>query len=94
MSFLQREELLADVPMSDARFDSSFDLNNDTGDWSDDDDMAVDGEDGFTTLPPGEEGLLQSHAGGEVIFHQIWDKAKPGYVFFSFLFLSRINVIT
>lgn len=92
MSFLQREELLVNTPMSDVRYDNSFDLNNDDADWSDDDEMAVDGEDGFTTLPPGEEGMLQSHAGGEAIFHQIWDKAKPGYVFY-FFFFSEINRI-
>ncbi|KAJ7340863.1 hypothetical protein DFH08DRAFT_963708 [Mycena albidolilacea] len=68
MSFLQREELLADTRMS-PEYDASFDLGNpdaSDSDWADDG-MDVNG-DGFRTLPPGEEGLLQSHAGGEAVF--------------------------
>jgi hypothetical protein len=83
MSFLQREELLADPPMAEERYDGSFDLGgtagSDSDGWSDDERMDVDGP-GFRTLPPGEEGLLQSHAGGEAIFQQMWEKAKPGCV--------------
>jgi hypothetical protein len=80
LSFLQREELLADTHMS-PEYDASFDLGNadaSDSDWADDG-MDVDG-DGFRTLPPGEEGLLQSHAGGEAVFLKVWERAKPGYV--------------
>ncbi|KAJ6591774.1 hypothetical protein DFH09DRAFT_1306483 [Mycena vulgaris] len=83
MGFLQREELLADAPMSNSHHDDVFDLcgndsDSDAG-WCDDNRMDVDqDEDGFLMFPPGEEGLLQSHAGGEAIFHKIWDRAKPG----------------
>lgn len=30
-------------------------------------------DDGLTTLPPGEEAFLQSHAGGEAVLHEILD---------------------
>jgi hypothetical protein len=34
----------------------------------------IDGEDaGLYALPPGEEGMLHSHAGGESIFQQVID---------------------
>lgn len=41
----------------------------------------VEGENtGLYTLPPGEEGLYHSHAGGETIFQQIMDDIEPQYV--------------
>ncbi|KAJ7691237.1 hypothetical protein B0H14DRAFT_3531973 [Mycena olivaceomarginata] len=78
LSLLQREELLADTRMS-PEYDASFDLGNpDTSDsnWADNR-MDVDG-DGFRMLPPREEGLLQSYAGGEAVFLKVWERAKPG----------------
>ena len=49
----------------------------------------VDGENmGLYTLPPGEEGINHSHAGGESIFHQIMDDVNPQYVIILILFLS------
>ncbi|KAJ7454156.1 hypothetical protein FB451DRAFT_1518596 [Mycena latifolia] len=89
MSFLQREELLKDAPMPDFEHDGSFDIGANIGGtdtdsdsaWSDTDDPMDTDEPGFLTLPPGEEALLQSHAGGEAIFQQMWDKAKPGCAF-------------
>lgn len=69
--------------MAPEHYDMSFDIGGDhdsDGGWTDNE-MEVDGEDGFRTFPPGEEGLLQSHAGGEAIFQQIWERAKPGCVF-------------
>jgi hypothetical protein len=87
LSFLQREELLADAPIPPEHYDASFDIGGDhsgsDGGWKDDE-MEVDGVDGFRTFPPGEEGLLQSHAGGEAVFQQIWERAKPGCVFISY----------
>lgn len=35
---------------------------------------------GLYTLPPGEEGLYHSHAGGEMVFQQIMDSIEPWYV--------------
>ena len=49
----------------------------------------VDGENmGLYTLPPGEEGINHSHAGGESIFQQIMDDVNPQYVIILFSFLS------
>ncbi|KAJ7080471.1 hypothetical protein C8R44DRAFT_653651 [Mycena epipterygia] len=42
------------------------------------DDFDLDNADGFVSLPPGEEGVLHSHAGGEVIFSTIMDDVLPG----------------
>jgi hypothetical protein len=36
---------------------------------------------GIHTFPPGEEAVLQSHAGGEAIYHQLMEGMKPGCVF-------------
>ncbi|KAJ6570302.1 hypothetical protein DFH09DRAFT_917277 [Mycena vulgaris] len=73
LSFTQREELfghgLYDIDMPDAPDYYAADG------WKDAD---SDEEDAFQTLPPGEEGLHHSHAGKEAIFHQIFDKCKPG----------------
>ncbi|KAF8184387.1 hypothetical protein K438DRAFT_1766459 [Mycena galopus ATCC 62051] len=81
MSFLARDELLADTPMADDSCDASFDLGGATGnsdsEWSDEE-MDINHEDGFLAFPPGEEALLQSHAGGEAVFHKIWERTKPG----------------
>ncbi|KAJ7506450.1 hypothetical protein B0H11DRAFT_2327591 [Mycena galericulata] len=33
---------------------------------------------GIHTFPPGEESVLQSHAGGEAVFHQIMEGIRPG----------------
>ncbi|KAJ7690879.1 hypothetical protein B0H17DRAFT_1159884 [Mycena rosella] len=45
---------------------------------NDDDDDWLDIPTGFNMFPPGEEGLLQSHAGGEVVFHQMMNGIRPG----------------
>jgi hypothetical protein len=50
--------------------------NDNVSGWED-----IEGEDaGLFTLPPGEEGLYHSHAGGETIFQQIIDGIEPQYV--------------
>jgi hypothetical protein len=71
LSFANREELILD----------SMDVDNPEAtpvhdEWED-----VDGEyAGLYTLPPGEEGVNHSHAGGESIFQQILDDVNPQYV--------------
>ena len=40
--------------------------------------------------PPGEEGVNQSHAGGEDIFQQIFDSIHSQYAFFHFTFVFLI----
>lgn len=54
-----------------------MDVDNPAHDeWED-----VDAENaGLHILPPGEEGMLHSHAGGESIFQQIIDDIDPRYV--------------
>lgn len=51
----------------------------------------IEGENaGLYTLPPGEEGMLHSHAGGETIFQQIIDSVDSQYVLHSFsLYICR-----
>jgi hypothetical protein len=47
----------------------------------------VEGENaGLYTLPPGEEGLYHSHAGGEMVFQQIIDGIEPGYIIHTLAF--------
>jgi hypothetical protein len=45
----------------------------------------IEGEDaGLYVPPPGEEGINHSHAGGEVIFQEIFDSIHSQLVFFLF----------
>jgi hypothetical protein len=39
-------------------------------------------ETAYGTFPPGEEALLQSHAGGEAIFQQLFDNLKYMFLFY------------
>jgi hypothetical protein len=72
LNFEQWQEVL-DVDMdASPYFPSGFD---DDENW---DDMA----DEFLPLPPGEEAILQSHAGGEAIFQEMIAGMKPGCVCF------------
>ena len=62
-----------------------------------DDDGAEEWEDdsnneGLTALPPREEGFLQSHAGGEAIFHRILKDCQPKYACLSFSFAADCNI--
>lgn len=43
-----------------------------------DDDDAWEDDPGFNTFPPGEEGVLQSHAGGEAILQRMLNGIRPG----------------
>lgn len=52
--------------------DTSFDDG-----WSNVDN---DDEDTLQQLPPGEEGMLLSHAGQGVTFYQVLEGVRPGYV--------------
>jgi hypothetical protein len=64
LSFASREEFI-----------DNMDVDNAPGqeDWED-----IPAENaGLYTLPPGEEGMLHSHAGGESIFQQIIEGVDP-----------------
>ncbi|KAJ6458774.1 hypothetical protein C8R45DRAFT_1109893 [Mycena sanguinolenta] len=37
---------------------------------------------GIHTFPPGEEAVLQSHAGGEAIMHQLMEGMRPGVMYY------------
>jgi hypothetical protein len=73
LSFSQRQHMLygdllknnhdEDVTMADVGND---DMGNDS-DWEDE------VQEGLRQLPPGEEGFLQSHAGGEAILQAVMD---------------------
>lgn len=76
LSFANREDLIFD----------SMDVDNPEvtpvdDEWEDEDLENA----GLYTLPPGEEGIVHSHAGGESIFQQVVDGINPQYVI-SFLF--------
>ena len=45
----------------------------------------IEGDAGLYVLPPGVEGMLHSHAGGEIAFQQIFDSIQSQYVFPSLL---------
>ncbi|KAJ7016733.1 hypothetical protein C8F04DRAFT_1201568 [Mycena alexandri] len=68
LGFSQREELLGnDIHMPDA--------SRDDAGWVDDD-----SDDGaaLETFPPGEEGMLLSHAGQDATFQQVLQGVRPG----------------
>ena len=70
LSFSEREELL------NLNLTGNLDSNNlmEVDDWED-------MEDPEFRPPPGDEGFLQSHAGGEAILHEILDGMTPKYNF-------------
>jgi hypothetical protein len=49
-------------------------------------------EAGLYMPPPGEEGVIHSHAGGEAIFQQIFDSIHSRYVFFH-VFLNFLQYL-
>jgi hypothetical protein len=75
LSFTQRQQILyadqlitnhdqdGDVTMADA----GDEYVGDDSDWEDE------VQDGLRQLPPGEEGFLQSHAGGEAVLQAVMD---------------------
>ena len=66
---LQEHNNVQDVPMQVEHGGDSDD------DWEDKERA------GLLTFPPGEEGFLQSHAGGEAILHDILDGMTNSCVF-------------
>ncbi|KAJ7143242.1 hypothetical protein C8R46DRAFT_1233018 [Mycena filopes] len=63
MGFGQREELLGN------------DIDMPNSDWVD---ISDDDEEGLRHLPPGEEGMLLSHAGQDATFQQVLQGVRPG----------------
>ncbi|KAJ6505586.1 hypothetical protein C8R45DRAFT_1091286 [Mycena sanguinolenta] len=77
----RREEMLdlrmdTDYKMADAHNEDDWHLlgGDDNGDGWEDISLGT----GIHTFPPGEEALLQSHAGGEAIMHQLMEGMRPG----------------
>jgi hypothetical protein len=80
MAYTQRQELLGnglcDIEMSNApKYYNA--ANSDQDNWQH---IDSDEEDALRQPPPGEEGEYHSHAGKEVIFHEIYEKCKLGLV--------------
>lgn len=87
LSFANRDELVfndMDVDHTDCELHDG---------WED-----IGGDAGLYVPPPGEEGMLHSHAGGEIAFQQIFDSIHSQYVFslshfcFSTLYLTESEV--
>ncbi|KAJ7815528.1 hypothetical protein B0H14DRAFT_2603415 [Mycena olivaceomarginata] len=79
LSFVQRQEML-DLG-TDSDYEMPYAHNED--DWhvlGAEDDGWEDAPigTGIHTFPPGEEAILQSHAGGEAVIHQLMEGIKPG----------------
>jgi hypothetical protein len=69
LSFTQRQQILF-ADMQEHGHENAQDVPMEVDcddDWEDEEKA------GLLTFPPGEEGLLQSHAGGEAILHDIFD---------------------
>lgn len=85
MSYTQRQELLGhglyDIEMGTAPEDYNA-ADSDQDDWQH---IDSDEEAALSRPPPGEEGEHHSYAGKEAIFHEIYDKCKPGCVFLRFM---------
>ena len=54
----------------------------------------IEGDAGLYVLPPGEEGMLHSHARGEIAFQQIFKSIQSQYVFFLHFYFSTFLFIT
>ncbi|KAJ7717534.1 hypothetical protein DFH07DRAFT_973557 [Mycena maculata] len=67
LSFAQRADLLGEDAVM-------YSADDDAG-WRD---IESDEEEALASLPPGEEGILHSHAGQEANFHDIFDGVRPG----------------
>lgn len=70
LSFTQREHLFGDSDLLENQDDRDGDVVMDMGNDSDWEDEV---QDGLRQLPPGEEGFLQSHAGGEAVLQAVMD---------------------
>jgi hypothetical protein len=69
LSFTQRQNILYEDLLKD-NFDQDGDTMMDVGNNSDWEDVV---QDGLHQLPPGDEGFLQSHAGGEAVLQAVMD---------------------
>ncbi|KAJ6456851.1 hypothetical protein C8R45DRAFT_1110650 [Mycena sanguinolenta] len=78
LSFVQREEILNLSTDSDYEMPYAY-SEDDRHPFEEDDgweDVPI--GTGIHTFPPGEEAVLQSHAGGEAIMHQLMEGMRPG----------------
>ena len=66
LSFTQRQHILYEDLLQNKDGDVVMDVGDDS-DWEDE------VQDGLCQLPPGEEGFLQSHAGGEAVLQAVMD---------------------
>ncbi|KAJ6450440.1 hypothetical protein C8R47DRAFT_1230255 [Mycena vitilis] len=71
LSYSQRQDLVDIDTDSSAYYPQMIDGDDGDGDWE-----SLDGA--FASYSPGEEGVLQSHAGGEAIFEQMISGLAPG----------------
>ena len=84
LSFTQRQQILFSDLLKPQELDDTQDISmqvefgrDSEDDWEDEERA------GFLTLPPGEEGFLQSHAGGEAVLHDILNGMTNSCVFHS-----------
>jgi hypothetical protein len=80
LSWAARQALL--IPSDAGGTDGDVDMAGPVEPSADNDDDHWEDEEffGLTALPPGEEGFLQSHAGGEAILQDIMDGMSHSYV--------------
>jgi hypothetical protein len=68
LSFTQRQAMLCGVDQEgDVTMADADEYAGNESDWEDE------VQDGLRQLPPGEEGFLQSHAGGEAVLQAVMD---------------------
>ena len=67
LSFTQRQAILYDNQDGEVMMVDADDHPGNDSDWEDE------VQDGQHQLPPGEEGFLQSHAGGEAVLQAVMD---------------------
>ena len=82
LSFTQRQQILFSDLLKPQELDDTQDISmqvefgrDSEDDWEDEERA------GLLTLPPGEEGFLQSHAGGEAVLHDILNGMTNSCVF-------------
>ncbi|KAJ6568722.1 hypothetical protein B0H19DRAFT_1065531 [Mycena capillaripes] len=68
LNFEQRQELMEVDHGTETQY-QFMDIESNINDDDDYEDLEV----AFGTFPPGEEGMLQSHAGGEAVFQEMFD---------------------
>jgi len=73
LSFTQRQHILYEDLLKGNHDEGGDVTMTDVGDVGDDSDWEDEVQDGLRQLPPGEEGFLQSHAGGEAVLQAVMD---------------------